>query len=199
MASHLASLWKWDFFEPGNGLLSCLSTLAWWLWLLWQAKKWVSNVAQLREYFVTFSLFSVNFLTLTYTSQFHHAEFVLPLLDLYQYVCFVPYRSLNHYKSRGRACVFLVPVSPNCRCQLKGIVTVFLCFVPLGLFLSTKTTRSFSKHQGQIMRNFCQNLEVCIVYSLRYLPYLFNKHYFSSFLALLKTCGTRTIPQDNFY
>ena len=21
MASHLASLWKWDFLEPGNGLL----------------------------------------------------------------------------------------------------------------------------------------------------------------------------------
>ena len=104
----------------------------------------------------------------TFSSQFHHAEFGLPLLDLYQYVCFVPYRSLNHYKSRGRACVFLVPVSPNCRCQLKGIVTVFLCFVPLGLFLSTKTTRSFSKHQGQIMRNFCQNLEVCIFYSLRF-------------------------------
>ena len=153
----------------------------------------------LENIFVTFSLFSVNFLTLTYTSQFHHAEFVLPFLDRYQYVCFVPYRSLDHYRSRRRARVFLVPVSPNCRCQLKGIVTVFLCFVPLGLFLSTKTTRSFSKHQGQIMRNFCQNLEVCIVYSLRYLPYLFNKHYFSSFLALLKTCGTRTIPQDNFY
>ena len=42
----------------------------------------------LENIFVTFSLFSVNFLTLTYTSQFHHAEFVLPLLDLYQYVCF---------------------------------------------------------------------------------------------------------------
>lgn len=108
-------------------------------------KKWVSNVAQLREYFCHVFVSISKFLNLNiYKSQFHHAEFVLPLLDLYQYVCFVPYRSLDHYRSRGRARVFLVPVSPKFTCQLKGIVTVFLCFVPLGLFLSTVTIRSFS-------------------------------------------------------